>query len=288
MPPQIGPLRRYRWAIVALLALLAAPLIARRVAFNMVEKNGLVSRPVGPETPADFGVPFTRAIVPRGGYKLDGVLTKVSDRAPVVVIFHGSAESVSYWADVQALLFKAGISSYVFDYSGFGNSGGERKADVLAEDVRQAWRDAAIQFPYAQRRIALAYSLGSGFLVKEMPTLAPQPDGLALVACYSSAREAAVAFGTIPAWAAPILPDMWNTASDIADVKTPLLIVHSDKDQIFPMYMPRRVFNAANQPKAFIRVRGYTHEDGHVRPDGTYWAGVMTFAQTGKLPQSSF
>ncbi len=279
---------RWRWVIIPLLLLLVVPWAARQTAYSMVERNGLISRPVGPETPATYGVPFSRVVIPRGSYHLDGVVTKISDRAPLVVIFHGSAESVSYWADVQALLYKAGISSYVFDYSGFGNSGGERKATVIAEDVRQAWRDAAIQFPYAQRRIALAYSLGSGFLVSEFPSLAPEPQGLALVASYSSAREAAVAFGTIPRWAAPILPDLWNTVENIGAVHVPLLVVHSDADQIFPLAMPRRVYNAGNDPKAFVRVHGYKHEDGHIRPDGSFWAGVMTFAQTGKLPQSSF
>jgi uncharacterized protein len=279
---------RWRWVIIPVLLFILVPLGAREFAFRSVERSSLISRPVGPETPATFGVPFTRVIIPRGSYNLDGVMTKISDRAPVVVIFHGSAESVSYWADVQALLYKAGISSYVFDYSGFGNSGGERRASVIAEDVRQAWRDAAIQFPYAQRRIALAYSLGSGFLVSAFPTLAPEPQGLALVASYSSAREAAVAFGSIPAWAAPILPDLWNSVDNIEEVHAPLLVVHSDEDQLFPISMPRRIYNAGNDPKAFVRVHGYKHEDGHLRPDGSFWAGVMTFAQTGKLPQSSF
>ena len=279
---------RWRWMIVPVLLFVVLPFAARKVAYRMVEKSGLISRPVGPETPATFGVPFTRVVIPRGSYHLDGVMTKIGDRAPVVVIFHGSAESVSYWADVQALLYKAGISSYVFDYSGFGNSGGARKASAVAEDVRQAWRDAAIQFPYAQRRIALAYSLGAGFLVSEFPNLAPEPQGLALVASYSSLREAAVAFGSIPKWAAPILPDLWNTVDDISAVHVPVLIVHSDADQLFPMSMPRRIFAAANDPKAFVRVHGYSHEDGHIRPDGTFWAGVMTFAETGHLPQSSF
>lgn len=279
---------RWRWVIIPLLLLILIPYAARRTAYNMVERNGLISRPVGPETPATFGVPFNRVVIPRGSYHLDGVMTKISDRAPLVVIFHGSAESVSYWADVQALLYKAGISSYVFDYSGFGDSGGERKAEVIAEDVKQAWRDAAIQFPYAQRRIAVAYSLGSGFLVSESNALTPEPQGMALVASYSSAREAAVAFGTIPGWASPILPNLWNTVDNISGVKVPLLVVHSDEDQIFPLSMARRVYGAANEPKAFVRVHGYKHEDGHVRPDGSFWAGVMTFAQTGQLPQSSF
>ena len=179
---------KWRWLIVPLMLFAVLPFAARSIAYRTVEKNGLISKPVGPETPATFGVPFNRVVIPRGSYHLDGVMTRISDRAPVVVIFHGSAESVSYWADVQALLYKAGVSSYVFDYSGFGNSGGERSAEVIAEDVRRAWRHAAIQFPYAERRIALAYSLGSGFLVKEFPQLVPEPQGLALIASYSSAR----------------------------------------------------------------------------------------------------
>lgn len=270
------------------LGLAAAPFAARRVAYGMVERNGLLSRPVGPETPATFGAPFTRIVIPRGAYKLQGVIAKVSDRAPVIVIFHGSAESVSYWADVQALFYRNGISSYVFDYSGFGDSGGERSAVTIADDVRQAWRHAAIQFPYAVRRIAMAYSLGTGFVVSEFPSLVPEPQGLALVAGYSSAREAAVNFGTIPAWAAPVLPDLWNTVENIAAVRVPLLLVHSDADQLFPLSMPRRVFTAAKLPKSFITLHGYRHEAGHLSPDGTYWAGVMSFAETGRLPQSSF
>jgi len=277
----------WRGILLALLLFVVLPVTVRRIAYRMVEQNGLISRPVGPETPLTYGVPFSRVHIPRGAWHLDGVMTKVSARAPVVVIFHGSAESVSYWADVQAMLHKAGISSYVFDYSGFGNSGGERHAEVIADDVREAWRDAAIQFPFAERRIALAYSLGSGFLVKEFPALVPEPQGIALVASYSSAREAAVAFGTIPGWAAPILPDLWNSVDNIADVHAPLLIVHSDADQLFPLSMPRRIFNAANQPKAFVRLHGYTHEDGHVRPDTTYWGGVMQLARSGSLPPST-
>jgi uncharacterized protein len=279
---------RYRWLLVPLVLLALLPMVARRIAFDQVEKSSLISRPVGPETPATFGAPFTTAKIPRGSYSLNAVISKVSDRAPVVVIFHGTAESVSYWADVQALLYKEGISSYVFDYSGFGNSGGERKAAAIAEDVLQAWQEAASEFPYAQRRIALAYSLGSGFLVSEYNKLVPAPQGLAMIASYSSAREAAVAFGSIPRWAAPILPDLWNNVDGIGNVKAPVLFVHSDADQIFPITMPRRIFKAANEPKAFVRVGGYTHEDGHIRPDRTFWASVMTFAQTGKLPQSSF
>jgi uncharacterized protein len=279
--------RRRRWWIVPLLLLGASPVVARVMAYRMVERNSLISRPVGPETPATYGAPFETLSIPRASYRLDGRLVKVSDRAPLLVIFHGTAESVSYWADVQALLYRNGISSYVFDYSGFGNSGGERTADALAGDISVAWTDAVVRMPFAARRIALGYSLGTGFLVEKLGTLTPAPDGLTLVAGYSSAREAAVSFGSIPAWAAPVLPDLWNTARDIKLVTQPTLIVHSDSDQIFPLRMAERVFAAAPNPKSFIVVHGYTHEDGHIKPDATFWAGVISFAQSGTLPQSS-
>jgi fermentation-respiration switch protein FrsA (DUF1100 family) len=64
-------------------------------------------------------------------------------------------------------------------------------------------------------------------------------------------------------------------------------MVHSDADQLFPLSMPRRIFRAAREPKSFIRLHGYKHEDGHLRPDSTYWDGVVQFARNGKLPAST-
>ena len=124
-------------------------------------------------------------------------------------------------------------------------------------------------------------------LVKEFPALVPEPQGLALVASYSSAREAAVRFGAIPNWAAPILPDLWNSVENIAAVRAPVLVVHSDADQLFPLSMPRQIFRAAHEPKSFVQLHGYKHEDGHLRPDSAYWDGVLRFARTGVLPPST-
>ena len=135
--------------------------------------------------------------------------------------------------------------------------------------------------------MALGYSLGTGFVVGEFRALAPKPDALALVAAYSSAREAAVAFGSAPRWAMPILPDLWNTVRNISSVQAPLLVMHSDRDQLFPLAMARQVYNSGNTPKSFVTLRGYTHEAGHVTPDSTFWAPAIRLARTGKLPPST-
>src|SRR5678816_3292547 len=85
-----------------------------------VERNGLIVAPDGPETPATFGAPFERLSLASGDRTLDATLVHAAqDTAPALLIFHGTAEAVSYWADTQALLYRHGITSMVFDYSGF-------------------------------------------------------------------------------------------------------------------------------------------------------------------------
>src|SRR5690348_9682912 len=97
----------------------------RRFAFMAVERRGLVGAPNGPETPATFGAPFQRLTLASGDRTLDAVLVRApADTAPALLIFHGTAEAVSFWADTQALLYRHGVTSMVFDYSGFGRSTG--------------------------------------------------------------------------------------------------------------------------------------------------------------------
>ncbi|MDZ7631946.1 MAG: hypothetical protein U5K74_11550 [Gemmatimonadaceae bacterium] len=40
---------RWRWVIIPLLLFVLLPFAARRTAYGVVERNGLISRPVGPD-----------------------------------------------------------------------------------------------------------------------------------------------------------------------------------------------------------------------------------------------
>jgi fermentation-respiration switch protein FrsA (DUF1100 family) len=250
----------------------------RRFAFMAVERNGLIVAPNGPETPATFGAPVERLALVSGDRTLDATLVRApADTAPALLIFHGTAEAVSYWADTQALLYRHGITSMVFDYSGFGRSTGRPTAAHLEEDADSAYAVFVRRVGPRVRHYVLGYSLGTGVVFDAVRRFTPSPAGVVFVASYSSARDGAVAFGLIPKWATFLLPDLWNNVRDTRNLRQPLLVVQSDADQLFPVSMARAVYDAATVPKQMVVLHGYRHEDGHLHPTDEYWAPVVRF-----------
>ena len=268
------------WKHLALAVMVLAIVFTgvRRFAVMAVERNGLITAPNGPETPATFGAPYQQLAIASGDRKLDATLVRApADTAPALLIFHGTAEAVSYWADTQALLYRHGITSMVFDYSGFGRSTGRATAAHLEEDADAAYASFVRLTAPRARRYVLGYSLGTGVVFDAVRRFAPAPAGVVFVASYSSARDGAVAFGLIPKWATFLLPDLWNNVRDTKNLTQPLLVMQSDADQLFPLSMAKAVYDAATVPKQMVVLHGYKHEDGHLRPTDDYWAPVVRF-----------
>lgn len=267
---------------IAVLVLATVFAGVRRFAFLAVERRGLITAPNGPETPSTFGAPFERIAITSGDRSLDATLVHAAvDSAPALLIFHGTAESVSYWADTQALLYRHGITSMVFDYSGFGQSTGRPSVAHLEEDADSAYADFVRRIGPRARPYVLGYSLGTGVVFDAVKRWNPSPAGVVFAASYSSAREGAVAFGLVPRWATFLLPDLWNNVRDTRNLSQPLLVMQSDADQLFSVAMAREVYDAATVPKQMVVLRGYRHEDGHQRPTDGYWAPVIRFLETG-------
>ena len=271
---------RHRWTQLRVLILVLAVVFigVRRFAFMAVERQGLIGAQNGPETPATFGAPFESLSIVSGDRKLDATLVRApADTAPALLVFHGTAEALSYWADTQALLYRRGITSLVFDYTGFGRSAGQPTVAHLEEDADSAYAEFVRRVGPRTRRYVLGYSLGTGVVLDAVGRFNPPPAGVVFVASYSSARDGAVAFGLIPKWATFLLPDLWNNVRDTRNLRQPLLVVQSDADQLFPVSMAKAVFDAATVPKQMVVLHGYKHEDGHQRPTDEYWAPVVHF-----------
>ena len=54
----------------------------------------------------------------------------------------------------------------------------------------------------------------------------------------------------------------------IGAYRGPLLQSHGDRDTIIPLKFAKKLFDAANEPKRFILLRGHDHNDG--RPADYY------------------
>ena len=71
--------------------------------------------------------------------------------------------------------------------------------------------------------------------------------------------------------------DAFNNLSKIADIRSPLLILHGTTDNIVPMAMGEQLHARAPAPKSFVAVQGAGHNDisiGGVGGVNIYWKAI--------------
>src|SRR3981189_3508590 len=70
----------------------------------------------------EFSLDKERLVIASGSRRLSAVYVSAGEDTPAIVICHGIGELVEYWGKVQGLLKEMGVSSLVFNYSGYGAS----------------------------------------------------------------------------------------------------------------------------------------------------------------------
>jgi alpha-beta hydrolase superfamily lysophospholipase len=252
----------------------------RQFVFHQAEKSLLTTKPNGRETPADLGLDYEALTIPSVERRLEAWLVKPSpskDARKAILIFHGRNESISEWVPVQYFLCTHGITSLVFDYSGFGNSSGRASVANLRQDVRAA--DQVFQSKIGQdyHKYVLGLSLGSGFLLEGILSFTGHYDGVILVAAYTSARDAAAQTGTLPSPFTFLLPDVYNNVRMVQQLDKPLLIIHSQDDEVFPSTMAEKIYAAAHEPKQLVLLRGLKHNNTLEGKADAYLSPMLEF-----------
>jgi uncharacterized protein len=242
------------------------------------EVRSLRSPRNGPETPATLGIRFERVVIPSHGRRLEGYVVharKEPHAEHAVLIFHGAGESISDWVLPQKLLRDGGISSLVFDYSGNGDSSGTASGRNLNEDARAAYAVFLSQFPEAQSRALMGFSMGNAPLLDALPELIPPPSRIVLAAAFSSIRDLVHYTFGVPAILCALLPDQWNNVRAARYVRVPALVLHSQDDRSDPIWMGAAIFRAIPDHKQMVTLHGFQHRDGYLQQD--WWAPIISF-----------
>ena len=181
--------------------------------------------------------------------------------------FHGNGGNLGtrVWQLRQAhhLL---GVHQFIFDYRGYGNSSGrptERGTYVDARAVLEYLRNRpGID---SGRIVYFGHSLGTAVAV-ELAIEHP-PAGMALISPFSSMRDMAGLVVSFP-MAGWLVRGHYDSAHRIGKVRTPLLVLHGNRDEIVPYQQGLKLYHAANRPKRFVSLNGAAHDDmEHVAAD---------------------
>lgn len=189
-----------------------------------------------------------------------------------VLYCHGNAGNLSHrgarlvnWHDLlnQSVL--------IFDYPGYGKSGGKpsEAGCYAAAAAAYDWltRDAGVA---PERVLLYGGSLGGGVAVE---TALHHPHrALVLVSTFTSVPDMAQ---QIYLWLpARLVRNRFDNLSKIGDCRGPVFIAHGDRDGLVPFAQGQRLFAVAPEPKAFFTMKGHDHNDA---PDPFFFAALRQF-----------
>ncbi len=178
--------------------------------------------------------------------------------APVLLYLHGARRNIEGSTfrirNMQAL----GFSVLAVDYRGFGQSTAELPSEAsVLEDARAAWDWIAREQPGRPRYI-FGHSLGGAIAVQLAAEVA-DARGLIVEGTFTSIPDVFRSFrwGWLPL--TPLITQRFDSASRIADVRVPVLVVHGAADGLIKPELGRALYEKAVAPKRFVLVEGGTH-----------------------------
>jgi hypothetical protein len=205
-----------------------------------------------------------------------------------VYFLHGNAQNISSHIMNVAWLPERRYNVFLIDYRGFGRSTG-------APDIEGALHDAEaglrwlVSRPEVQNQplFLLGQSLGGALgtaLASEWVKRDEQPplDGVILDGTFSGfraiAREKLGNFWLTWPFQIPLswtITDEYEAYEQIGNISpVPVMVIHSVRDGIIPFHHGERLFEAAEEPKEFLRT-DTPHASTFVIP--SYQAAVLGF-----------
>jgi uncharacterized protein len=177
-----------------------------------------------------------------------------------VLVFNGNAGNRSHRLDLGLALSARGYAVLLFDYRGYAGNPGNPSEEGLRADARAAAAALAAQPGVDPGRIAyFGESLGAavaGGLATERPPAAlilrsPPPSMVEM------ARHHYPYLPVIPA----LLMDRYPLAEQLHDIEVSTLVIVTERDEVVPADLSRRVYEAAAGPKRLVVLDAAHHND---------------------------
>ncbi|GAA5130063.1 alpha/beta fold hydrolase [Luteolibacter yonseiensis] len=230
-----------------------------------------------PATPRMWGLKYESVdFKSADGTALHGWFIPAKSKTPqtakgTVVFSHGNTGSVGHHLGFCVWLAEAGYNVLLYDYRGFGKSGGSVDRRGMIDDVKAA-------FAYVRKRpdidpeklISYGHSLGGA---QSVTALGESPvKGLrAIVIDGAFASYQAMARIIGGQLGASLVTDELSPRDFVKKLTpTPLLVVHGTRDEIVPVSQGKQLYEAAGEPKTLFEVKAGRHGTALSNDNGAY------------------
>lgn len=241
---------------------------------RMVFLSGIPGRMLE-ATPQRLGLEYDDVTVQTAdGVSIHGWYVHAEDPRGTVLFLHGNAGNISHRLDSIAIFTELGFDTYIFDYRGYGQSGGTTSEDGTYLDAEAAWHYLVEQRGLAPDSIVI-FGRSLGGAVASWLAARYDAGGVIVESAFTSAADmAASLYPFLPA--RYLVRLRYPAADNIARSLSPVLIVHSRDDEIIPFSMGEALYEAAPAPKELLELSG-DHNTGFFMNRSRYSEGLSRF-----------
>jgi fermentation-respiration switch protein FrsA (DUF1100 family) len=226
-------------------------------------------------TPAHIGLDWQAVeLTTADDLNLDAWWLPAENARAALLFLHGNAGNISHRLDSLAQFNRLGLSVLILDYRGYGKSEGKPSEAGTAMDADAGWRWLNEQSGHDPDRLVIfGRSLGAAVAAE----LASRTDPAALI------LESP--FRSVPDLGQRLYPWLpvrtlarlrYPTIEYVTQRSAPLLVIHSENDEIIPFAEGRAVYEAAPSPKELLVIQG-GHNTGFLQSEVIYLRGIDAF-----------
>ncbi len=225
-------------------------------------------------SPADIGLTFqdiylnTKDSVQIHGWFIPGQEAKYT-----LLFCHGNGGNLSDRLDKILILRQAKVNIFIIDYRGYGLSSGKPKELGIYLDAKAGY-DYLISKKNIKPDQIILYgeSLGAAVIIDLASR--EKVGGLIAEGAFSSGRDIGkVLYPYVPKF---ILPNIFDSLGKINKVKVPKLFLHSAGDEVVPIKLGKKLYQAAPEPKYFLEVSG-GHNSIYFDSKDKYLVSIIAF-----------
>lgn len=210
--------------------------------------------------------------------RLHGWWVPASADSPVLLFCHGNAGNISHRVDNIKRLHDAGLNVFIFDYRGYGQSGGRITEDGFYLDADAAYQEAA---QYAKegsgKLVIFGRSLG-GVAATSIASRRPC-SGVILESTFTHMGDMAAQHYPIPGLGGA-LKGRLNSLDRMPSISAPILFFHGDADDLVPIKLGRALFDRAVADKEFVTLKTAGHNDTYLVGGQSYFRKIKSFADS--------
>ncbi len=234
-------------------------------------------------TPDDLGLDFENVTFKTAdGLTLTGWYVPAENSRFTILFCHGNGGNIMHYLDSINIFYNLGLSCFIFDYRGYGGSEGKPNEEGTYLDAEAAYKWLTEEKKVSPDDI-IVFGRSLGGTIAAQLASKVEVSALLIESSFTSYVDIGRKFY-------PYMPIKWfarfsyRTIDYIKQVRCPVMIIHSRKDEIVPFQFGRQLYEAANEPKELVEIFG-SHNDGFLVSSEIYkdaWAEWLKFLKDYK------